>query len=462
MTYDDAVALLDCHNQTHVLRFWHDLEAGARDALLGQIEELDFRAIARMTAMLKARDDRSVSDAPMEPAAVEELAGAAAAPYIAQGEAALAAGEVGVLLVAGGQGSRLGYEGPKGCYPVGPVSDASLFQFHARKILALERKYGGDVPFYIMTSQVNDAATRTFFAEHGYFGLNAERVKFFTQGMWPALDPDGRIILDAPGHIFMSPDGHGGTLSALERTGVLADMQARALTTVYYFQVDNPLVEIADPAFVGLHLDRAAELSIKVCAKRDPDEGLGVVVNRGAETLIVEYTELTEEQKQARLADGNLRFRYGSVAIHLFALEFLKREAVAAMPLHLAHKKVPYCADDGTLVKPTEPNAYKFEKFIFDALPDADPVVNLAFDRRIEFSPVKNAEGSDSPATCRRDLSTKWAGWLDACGKVVPRDADGYALHAIEIDPCFALNARELAARLPDDLDVSGPVSLQE
>ena len=424
MTYEDAAARLAEHGQSQVLRFWDELEPVGQAALLAQIGELDFASITRMATMLKVRDGETAGEGAMAPAPVEELSEADAAPFVAQGEAALAAGQVGVLLVAGGQGSRLGYDGPKGCYPVGPVTDASLFQFHARKILALERKYGADVPFYVMTSQVNDAPTRAFLKQHDCFGLAPEPVNCFTQGMWPTLDPEGRIILDTPGHIFMSPDGHGGTLTALARTGMLDDMKRRGLTTVFYFQVDNPLVEIADPAFVGLHLDRGADLSIKVCAKRDPDEGLGVVVDRGERTMIVEYTELTEAEKNERLSDGKLRFRFGSVAIHLFSLDFLEQEALSAMPLHLAHKKVPYVAQDGTRVKPDAPNAYKFEKFIFDALPDADTVVNLAFDRAVEFSPVKNAKGSDSPATCRRDLSTKWAGWLESCGCTVPRDAE--------------------------------------
>jgi len=377
------------------------------------------------------------------------------------GESALRAGKVGVLLVAGGQGSRLGFEGPKGVFPVGPVSDASLFEIHAHKVLALERRYGGGVPLYIMTSDTNDAATREFFAANRYFGLSPERVVFFMQGMWPALTADGRIVLDAPDHVFLSPDGHGGILSALKASGTLDDMIRRGLETLFYFQVDNPLVEVADPAFIGLHRLQMADVSVKVCAKRDPDEGLGVVVSRGVRQAVVEYTELTPEQKHARSADGELVFKFGSVAIHVFSLAFLKREVESGLPIHVAHKKVPYCDASGRLVKPDKPNAFKFEKFIFDTIPDASRVLNVAFAREDEFSPVKNASGADSPATTKRDQVRKFARWLEAAGVSVPRGCDGESLHPIEIDPLYALDAAELKATLPKGFAISGPVLLR-
>jgi UDP-N-acetylglucosamine/UDP-N-acetylgalactosamine diphosphorylase len=295
-----------------------------------------------------------------------------------------------------------------------------------------------------MTSDVNDAATREHFAGNKFFGLNPDDVIFFTQGMWPALDFDGRIMMDQPGHIFMSPDGHGGTLSALDKRGCLADMEQRGIETIYFFQVDNPLVEIADPAFIGVHVARQADLSVKLCAKREPLEGLGVVVERDGRFEMVEYTELTHEQAHQRTAEGELYFRYGSVAIHLFSYDFLKAEATRAMPLHIAYKKIPCCDAAGNVVKPEKNNGCKFEKFIFDVLPDAGRVVNLAFDRAEEFSPVKNAEGKDSPESCRRDLQLKWMRWFKELGIEVPLDASGCPVIPIEIDPAYALNAAEL------------------
>jgi UDP-N-acetylglucosamine/UDP-N-acetylgalactosamine diphosphorylase len=460
MTIMDAQAVLARHNQAHLLRFWDRLDGAARGALLAQIEMLDFDGIARMQALLAGQGGVVTADEP-RPAAVVEFDVAARARAAARGQAELLAGRVGVLLVAGGQGTRLGFDGPKGAYPIGPVSQAVLFHFHARKVLALSRRHGVSVPLYIMTSDANAAATRACFEQHDFFGLPQSDVFFFQQGMWPALDPQGRVILDAPGHIFMSPDGHGGTLSALAASGGLADMERRGLATVFYFQVDNPMVEVADPAFLGVHLEQQADVSIKVCAKRDPQEGLGVVVERGGRCEMVEYTELTVAQKQQRTSAGELYFKYGSVAIHVFSLPFLKQESLKPLPLHVAHKKIPVCGEDGRVITPAAPNGYKFEKFIFDVLPDARRVVNLAFDRREEFSPVKNAAGADSPDTCRRDLGAKWSRWLAAVGVAVPVDENGQPLVPIEIDPCLALDPADLKARLKVRPDVTRPIWLK-
>jgi len=251
-------------------------------------------------------------------------------------------------------------------------------------------------------------------------------------------------MLDQPGHIFMSPDGHGGTLTALDKNGCLADMERRGINSVFYFQVDNPMVEIADPAFIGLHVSRRADVSLKLCAKREPKEGLGVVVTRDGHSEMVEYTELTDEQANRRTASNELYFKYGSVAIHVFSYAFMKEEAGKAMPLHTAHKKIPACADDGSVVKPTSNNGYKFEKFIFDVLPDAQTVVNMAFDRAEEFSPVKNATGNDSPATCKRDMQAKWLRWLKSIGIQVSVDAQGVPVFPLEIDPAYALDVADL------------------
>jgi UDP-N-acetylglucosamine/UDP-N-acetylgalactosamine diphosphorylase len=437
MTYEQAKSLLETHNQSHVLKFWGTLDAVAQQALLKQIASLDFSSIERMKQTLTQKATTTALADPIAPEVVEFTPKTHAEAYAA-GEQELRAGKVAVLLVAGGQGSRLGYEGPKGAYAIGPITNKPLFYFHSRKILGLNSRYETRIPFYIMTSDVNDAATQAHFAENNYFGLNKEDVIFFQQGVWPALTPEGKIILDQPGHIFMSPDGHGGTISALEKNGCLADMQKRGIATIFYFQVDNPMVEIADPAFIGLHISKHSDFSLKLCAKRDAKEGMGVVAIRGDHFEMIEYTELTDEQANRKTASGELYFKYGSPAIHLFSFAFLKQEANRNMPLHIAFKKIPVCADDGTIIKPEKNNGYKFEKFIFDVMPDAKTVVNLAFDRADEFSPVKNAEGSDSPATCKHDMQAKWRRWLAANKITLP---EGLPL---EIDPAYALDASDL------------------
>ena len=439
MNYAEAEKKLRACGQEHLLAGWPKLSKKARASILAQIEAIDPKEVARCRASLKSGGgavDSSKGRAPK----VAVLKGAALAKAVAAGERELRAGRVAALLVAGGQGSRLGYDGPKGCYPIGPISDAPLFHFHARKILARSRRYGAAIPWYVMTSEANNAATVACFEAHGYFGLDPKDVFFFTQGMWPGMTKDGKIILDAPGHVFMSPDGHGGLLAALKRSGALDDMKRRGIASVFFFQVDNPLVEVADPAFIGYHVIQKSEYSLKLCAKRDPYEKVGMPMRFGKSFRMVEYTEMTDEQCNRRTSDGELYFKYGSPAIHVFDRAFLAREASKAMPLHLAFKKIPVF-DGKKTVKPSEPNGYKFEKFIFDILPNAKRAAFLAFDQKDEFSPVKNAEGGDSPATCRADMQAKWARWFAAAGVDVP---EGFPL---EIDPVYALDAAELASR---------------
>jgi len=435
MNYAKAVKMLKACGQDHVLNGWKGLAKKAQAELLAQIETIDPRELARCKAALDKGSVAADSSAGVPPK-VAELKGATYKKALSAGERELRAGRVAALLVAGGQGSRLGYDGPKGCYSIGPVTGAPLFYFHARKILARSIRYGAAIPFYVMTSEANNEATQKCFEENDYFGLNPKDVFFFTQGMWPGMTKDGKIILDRPGHVFMSPDGHGGLLSALKRSGALSDMKARGIRSVFFFQVDNPLVEIADPAFIGQHILEKSEYSLKLCAKREPFEKVGMPMRFGKNYRMVEYTEMTKEQC-LRKKNGKLYFLYGSPAIHVFDRAFLEREAGKDMPLHLAFKKIPF-VEGRKVIKPTEPNGYKFEKFIFDILPNARRTAFIAFDQKDEFSPVKNAEGSDSPATCRADMQAKWAKWFAEAGVKIPA---GFPL---EIDPVYALDADDL------------------
>jgi UDP-N-acetylglucosamine/UDP-N-acetylgalactosamine diphosphorylase len=443
--------LLEREGQGHVLRFFDKLDDAGKASLLKQVDALDFASIDRMRKLLAERGKASAATAAEpEPAPVVEFSEKEQEAAAARGEAELRAGKVGVVLVAGGQGSRLGFDGPKGAYPVGPLSNRPLFFFHARKILALSRAYGAPVPFYIMTSETNDAATRAFFAEHRNFGLEEGDVFFFRQAMWPALAPDGRVLLDRPDHVFLSPDGHGGVLAALERSGALADMEARGIGTIFHFQVDNPMVDVAGPDAVGFHVGEGADVTLEAFRRLGPGEKMGMPVLRGGRVAIVEYTEFGEERMRELAPDGELRYRWAAPSPYLFSVPFLRRASAAGLPVHLAHKKVPHVDNSGAVVAPESPNAYKFEKFVFDALALTQRVVCLAFDREEGYSPVKNREGEKSPDACRADLSRKWARWLRAVGVDVPLDDRGYPLHRIEIDPAFARTAATLATRLAE------------
>ena len=438
--------------QEHVFRFWDRLDAEGRRRLLGQLAEIDLDRLAELIERHVIHPKpfalpEDLRPAPFIPLPRTEADHAERRRMRRLGEDLLASGKVAAMTVAGGQGTRLGWQGPKGTFPVGPVSGRSLFQVFAEGILAARRAYGATIPWFIMTSEANDAATRAFFAEHDYFGLPPEDVRFFRQGTMPAVDFEGRLILEAPDRLALSPDGHGGALRALERSGALAEMADRGIEHISYFQVDNPLVPPLDPVFLGYHVSAASEMSSKMVRKRDPEEKLGHFCLAGGRLVVIEYIDMPRELAEAREADGRLRFEAGSIAIHILARRFverLTRGGRLALPFHRAVKKVPYADADGQTRIPDEPNGIKFEQFIFDALPLAENPIVLEIDRAEEFSPVKNAEGEDSPATARRDMVRRAARMLEAAGVTVPRDPQGEPAVRVEISPLAARTVEEL------------------
>jgi UDP-N-acetylglucosamine/UDP-N-acetylgalactosamine diphosphorylase len=344
-------------------------------------------------------------------------------------------------------------------FPVGPVSDKTLFQIHAEKVLALRRRYGKPLPLLVMTSPATDAETRGFFAEHGDFGLAADEVAFFCQGTMPALDRvTGRLLLEAPGRLFLSPNGHGGTLTALSDSGLLERLRRQGIRHVFYFQVDNPLVKVADPVFLGHHVVTRADVSAKIVPKESPTDKLGNLVLVDGRCTMIEYSDLPESLARQTDAGGRLRIWAGSPAIHVFDVDFLRRmvgEGVK-IPYHVAKKKVPYLDDNGGVVQPERENALKFELFIFDVLPLADRCTVVETSRREEFMPLKNADGPDSPQTVRQAQSDLFADWLGQAGVKVPRRADGSAAVALEVSPLFALDAEELTAKVDRATTVEG------
>jgi UDP-N-acetylglucosamine/UDP-N-acetylgalactosamine diphosphorylase len=381
------------------------------------------------------------------------------------GGRALEAGQVAVVLVAGGQGTRLGHEGPKGTFAIGAISGKSLFQFHAEKVLAIGRRYGARLPLYVMTSPDNDEATRRFFADHAFFGLHRDQVVFFQQGMMPVLDRQtGMPLLSDKHRLATSPDGHGGVVKALADGGHLSDLRRRGVEYIFYYQVDNPLVKVAEPAMLGYHIQAGAEMSLKVVRKLDPGEKMGVVVEVDGRTRLIEYSDLPTEVAQRRLADGSLEIWAGSIAVHVFNTTFLERLSGDGLnlPYHRAIKSVPHLDQAGRRVEPAVPNAIKFEMFVFDALPLADKALVMETDRRQEFEPLKNATGDCSPDSVRRAMSNLFAGWLEEAGLQVPYRPDGSVAVPIEIGPLVALDAEELGERLLCRDPVEGPLLLDE
>lgn len=346
------------------------------------------------------------------------------------GEAFLAQGRVATFLLAGGQGTRLGHPGPKGTFCLGPEQDRSLYRVLGERIAAASERAGVAIPYYVLVSPATEAATREAFEEAQDWGLADDQVRIISQGALPCVDGGGRGIIQAPGQLAMAPDGHGGALTALQREGVLAELAARHVDVLTTFQVDNPLGRPLDPVMLGWMLERKAHVVSKAVAKASPDEKVGVYArDLEGRHRIVEYSEFGAEGAPEDLD-------LGSIAIHAFSVRWLHEllESDYELPLHRAHKKVPYLGDDGSTVTPEAPNAIKLEQFIFDVFPEAPRLEVHEVKRSWEFAPIKNRAGTDSPETARALVDAEVRRWHDARGTPVPepislrpRELDGPA-----------------------------------
>ncbi|NRA09225.1 MAG: UDPGP type 1 family protein [Myxococcales bacterium] len=447
--------------QEHVFRFWEDLDPDAQDRLVAQASRIDFAPLDR--ALSSAGKPPQIDVEAIGPVPVEALLEHGGDPADREtarqrGEDLLRAGRVGVLVVAGGQATRLGVPGPKGLFPLGPVTSRSLFAQQAQKLRHLRDRCGHAVPWLVMTSPATDAPTREAFSSNDYFGLPAEDVFFFCQSSVPSVDFQGRLLLERADRIFESPDGHGGAILALRDSGALDEMERRGIDLLFYYQVDNPLVHLGDPVFIGFHALRGAEMSCKVVRKRSAEENVGVVVQIGDQVGILEYTEIADAQREARDAQGALLYWAGNVAMHVLNTDFLRRvaaDAEALLPLHPSRKKIPALDASGTPLSPDAPNGYKLERFIFDALLTARRVCVVEVRREEEYSPVKNAEGPDSPATARRDLEANYRAWLSEAGLPAPPERD-----SLEIDESRISGPEELRALGVEGLANAGEVLL--
>lgn len=459
--------------QGHVFAFFNDLPSEAQKSLLAEAAEIDLAEIDRLAKTLLAKgaaagvDVTGLSPAPYE--RLPEQGGDAKAWAAAKqaGEAALRAGRVAAFTVAGGQGTRLGYDGPKGTYPVTPLRKKTLFQVFAEKIRAAGARYGKPVHWFVMTSHINHAATESFFVENGYFGLAKDQVHFFRQGRMPAVTPEGKIMLETKGSIAMSPDGHGGSLRALDRSGALDLMEKQGIDILSYFQVDNPLVRGIDPAFIGWHVLRGSEMSSKMVPKAYAGEKVGHFCVQHGKNVVIEYSDLPKSmQEEIDPATGALRYIAGSIAIHVLDTRFIRRMARGddSLPFHRADKKIPTVDAAGNAVKPEKANGVKFEMFVFDALPFAKNPVVIETRREDDFSPVKNAEGLDSPKTCADDQLRQFVRWFKANGASVASDATGLPPFAVEVSPLFGYDEDSFAdawKKLPAKPAVSAGLYLE-
>lgn len=438
-------ARADAAGQGHVFAHWDSLDAVARALLLEQLSAVNYAHAAKLAGFLT--DSNHVSEAPtltppdlfpLERNATQREHATVATDI---GAAHFAAGRVGFMIVAGGQGSRLGYNGPKGCFEIGPLTKRSLFAYHAARLCAAGARHGFTPVWYVMTSPMNEAATRAFFAEQDHFGLPESDVFFFSQAMLPAMDLDGKLLLNEAGSLFLAPNGHGGSLAALATSGALADMQRRGIETISFFQVDNPLARPGDELFVGLHRAAKAGMSSKVVSKRDAGEKVGVIGGVNGELGCIEYSDLSAELRDQRDSDGNLVFRAGNIAVHILEVDFVKQLTAGGdldLPWHVARKNMRVFGSSDAVA------GAKFETFVFDALAKSPNSVTLEVERHLEFSPVKNKDGADSADSCRADLTALFNTMAKSDGP-------------IEIDPRFAEDATEFAARASNSYrDVNG------
>lgn len=451
--------------QQQLLQYFEDLDEAAQARLLEQFREIDFPLVQDLFGKFGQADEWGELARQAEPPAAIRLQEApngfaSRAEAMQRGEEAIANGEVGMVMVAGGQGSRLGFAHPKGLFPIGPVSGRTLLQIHIDKLKSINDKYGSSIPLYVMTSPATHHETTDFLERNHWFGYPTEHTTIFCQGTMPAVDAEtGRMILAERDQLFLSPDGHGGMLSALTKSGSLNDMKLRGIEQIFYCQIDNPLAQICDPVTIGHHVLAASEMTCQAVPKREPLQKVGNIVSIEGRTQIIEYSDLPEAVARKTNPDGTLMLWAGSIAVHVIDVAFLDRMTAYAdaLPFHLAHKKVPFLNSEGVLIEPSEPNALKFERFIFDLLPQAKQAIVIEVDPQEAFSPVKNAptEKSNTALTAQQAMIAQATRVLAGAEVTV---AEGVA---VEMHPALAIDQERLAIALQGQKHIVEPTFFQ-
>ncbi len=462
-SHADKVCVAKVHEagQEHVFEHWDRLSDDERKALLAQLQQFDFQQIKHRVQKLIHAGERT-GDRVVQPPTLEVL------PADDQreerelcrtlGEYALKNGEVAILTSAGSAGVGPLAE-PVGLLPVGPVTGKSVFQLHAEKIRALNRRYRVSLSWYLFFHPNHQEATTAFFKEHGYFGLNCSDIHFLEQELLPIVDRRGKVLLCEPGRVATEPAGHGMLLDRLLEEDQLAAFRKAGVKYLFYFQADNPLTQIADPIFLGDHIKNRAQISAKCVIKEDPSERVGLFCQFDGALGIIENHELDPEDREARDEGGGLRFCAANIGNYVFSLEFLEGIAASglSLPDHAVPITSPYVNKRGRLVRPTEPNAFKFQSYIFDALQEAERTRVVAVEREQEFSPIKNTGGRASPQTAQKDLSQLYARWLRSASlDESPEDLG----RAVEISPLYAMDEDELREKIEEPVDLTSDVLL--
>ena len=400
--YNEALKKLQKYGQEHLLNRYKYLDDNKKEKIIEQIKHIDFDQITELfnitTTSLKRLDNEVES---IEFVDKNRLTKEEYDNYYKIGKKIIEEGKYAVATLAGGQGTRLGYVAPKGTFKIGGGIDKSLFEALSDTIKEAKATYKSKIPWYIMTSRENNNATEKFFEKNDFFGLPYEDVKFFKQAELPMLDTNGKLMLDEAGLVKLAANGHGGIFESLARSGYLEDMKERGIEWVFISGVDNVLAGLVDPIAVGLAISEGNLATGKSVVKRDPEEKVGVFCKKNGKPSVIEYTEITDEMANARDENGELLYGESHILTNLFNIKALEDIAQNKLPYHKAFKKAKYMDENGEIVKPEKPNAYKYESFIFDAFESLDNMSILRVKREDEFAPLKNAEGEDSPDTAR-------------------------------------------------------------
>lgn len=398
MNFEEAKNKLEKFGQLHVLKYYEELSEGEKEELLQQIEETDFEVLKYCTK--KEQLDKKGKIEPLAAMQLEEIE-KSREQFEQIGLEAIKAGKVGAVLLAGGMGTRLGSDDPKGMYNIGLTKDVYIFQRLIENMMDVVKRADAWIPLFIMTSDKNNDATIRFLNEHSFFGYNADYVTFFKQEMAPAADYDGKVYMEAKNKISTSPNGNGGWFSSMNNCGVLKQVRESGIEWLNVFAVDNVLQRIADPCFVGATIAADCAVGSKVVRKNAPDEKVGVMCLEDGRPSIVEYYELTEELMNAKDENGEPAYNYGVILNYLFRERDLEELLAKELPLHIVEKKIPYIDENASPVKPEEPNGYKFENLVLDMIHKLDSCLPFEVVRNKEFAPIKNKTGVDSVESAR-------------------------------------------------------------
>lgn len=393
MTFEAAKQKCEKYGQEHVLKYYDELSVAEQEALLAQIEETDMSILEKCKNIEELAKKGEIS--PLAAMELDEIESNKES-FTATGIKAIQDGKIAAVLLAGGMGTRLGSDDPKGMYNIGETKDLYIFECLVNNLMDVVKQTGSWIHFFIMTSDKNNDATIKFLTEHDFFGYKAEYIHFFKQEMAAATDYNGKIYLEEKGKLSTSPNGNGGWFVSMKNAGLLEVIKKEGIEWLNIFAVDNVLQRIADPCFVGATLQKNCTVGAKVVRKNAPDEKVGVMCLEDGRPSIVEYYELTEELMNAKDAKGDPAYNFGVILNYLFNEKALEGLLDGNLPLHIVEKKIPYLNEAGELVKPEEPNGYKFENLVLDMIHQLDTCLPYEVVREKEFAPIKNKTGVDS------------------------------------------------------------------